>query len=58
MKMTECFHGLTFSLDTDQVGSFKECTAENKGIFFFFTIIFFFVICRTNKATVTDIYKF
>lgn len=56
MKMTECFHGLTFSLDTDHVGSLKECTAENKGIFF--TIIFFFVICRTNKVTVTDIYKF
>lgn len=33
MKMTECFHGLTFSLDTDHVGSLKECTAENKGIF-------------------------
>lgn len=32
--MTECFHGLTFSLDTDQVGALKECTAENKGIFF------------------------
>lgn len=56
MKMTECFHGLTFSLDTDHVGSLKECTAENKGIFF--TIVFFFVICRTNKVTVADIYKF
>lgn len=40
MKMTECFHGLTFSLDTDQVGSLKECTAENKGIFFFLLLSF------------------
>lgn len=57
MKMTECFHGLTFSLDTDHVGSLFSAVHSFKGIFFF-TIIFFFVICRTNKVTVTDIYKF
>lgn len=41
MKMIECFHGLTFSLDTDQVGSLKECTEENKGIVCYYLLLCF-----------------